>query len=286
MLSRICLLALLLAAACQPLPHPFAEFRPGPSAPALSPPDSADIVVAPVEGAPAALGEALAAALRDAEIPASTAGTGNKASDHLVSSARAEPLQGGREAVTLAWELHAAGGKLIGRGSVAGEVAADAWRKGDGAVARALAGKAVPAIAQLVQAPLPREAALSEPLLAVRPVTGAPGDGGTTLTRAMTFALSRAHVALVEKSGDKESFVLTGAVQLSPADAGKQRVKVSWVLHRPDGAEIGRVDQQNAVPAGSLDGPWGDIAFAVASAAAPSVATLIEQAKSAGSGPS
>ena len=44
------------------------------------------------------------------------------------------------------------------------------------------------------------------------------------------------------------------------------------------------IDQQNAVPAGSLDGTWGDIAFAVAGAAAPGVAALIERAKSAGTG--
>jgi hypothetical protein len=277
---------LLLAAACQPLPHPFAEDRPLPSAAVLSPPDSADIVVAPVAGAPAAIGEALAAALRDADIPASTEGAGNKASDHLLSSARAQPAAEGRARITLAWELHAADGRLLGRGSVAAEEPDAAWRKGDATSARDLIGKAVPDIARLVQETPPRAAPVAEPLLAVRAVTGAPGDGGSTLTRAMAYALNRAHVALAEKVGDTESFVLTGKVELSPPDAGKQQVKVSWILSRRDGGEVGRIDQQNAVPAGSLDGNWGDIAFAVANAAAPGVAALIQKAKGSGLGSS
>lgn len=280
------LLPLLLpAAGCQPLPHPFTADIPA-GAPSPSPPDSADIVVAPVAGAPAALGKALAAALRESEIPASTAGPGNKASDHLLSSARAAPLPGGRAAITLAWELRAADGRRLGSGSVGGEAPAEAWSRGDPGIARDLAGKAAPAIARLVQPPAPRQAVLSEPLLAVGPVTGAPGDGGSTLSRAMEYALGRAHVALAQKAGDKESFILTGEVALSPPESGRQQVKVSWILRRRDGGEIGRIDQQNAVPAGSLDGPWGDIAFAVANAAAPGVAALIDKVKTGGSGPS
>ena len=61
--------------------------------------------------------------------------------------------------------------------------------------------------------------------------------------------------------------------------AGQQRVEVSWALQRRDGREIGQVSQENAVPAGSLDGAWGDVAYAVATAAAPGVVALIERAK-------
>jgi hypothetical protein len=279
------LLLLLPLGACQPLPHPLTAEMPARNAP-LVPPDSADIVVAPVSGAPPALAAALAAALRDAEIPATTLGSGNKASDHLLASAAFRPLATGGTAVTLSWELRAANGRLPGSGSAEGEAADAAWRRGDAAAARALADQAAPAIVRLVEAPAPRAVALAEPLLEVDAVSGAPGDGGQTLSRAMAYALNRAHVPLVEKSGDKKSFVLTGKVELSPAKAGQQRVKVSWILRRPNGAELGRIDQQNDVPAGSLDGPWGDIAFAVANAAAPGVAALIEKVKSAGNGAS
>lgn len=277
---------LLLIAACQPLPHPFAEDVPPPRSPALSPRDGAGIVVAPIPGAPEQVADALAAALRDAEIPASTAGTGNKGSFRLTASAGAVAAEGSRASVALDWELRAADGRVLGHGTAAAEAPAEAWRRGDETLAHEIAGKAAPAIARLVQDDPPRAAAVAEPLLAVRAVIGAPGDGGPALTRAMDYALRRVHVALAEKAGDKESFVLTGKVALSPAEAGRQQVTVSWALLRPDGGEIGHVDQQNAVPAGSLDGPWGDIAFAVASAAAPGVAALIEKAKAVADGAS
>ena len=43
---------LLLLAACQPLPQPFAEDRPPPGAPILTPKDGAGIEVRPVAGTP------------------------------------------------------------------------------------------------------------------------------------------------------------------------------------------------------------------------------------------
>lgn len=273
---------LLLMAACQPLPHPFAGDVPPPRSPVLSPRDSAGVVITPVAGAPV-LAEAIAAALRDAEIPASTAGDGNKGSYRLFAATSEQPLAGGRSSVILAWELHTADGKRVGQGTADADAPGDALRRGDEETARNVAGKAAPAIAKLMQDEPPKAAAVDEPLLAVRAVTGAPGDGGRALTRAMDFALRRFHVAMAEKAEDKEAFVLTGKVELSPPAAGRQQVKVRWALLRPDGRELGQISQENAVAAGSLDGPWGEVAYAVANAAAPGVAQLIQQAKAAGS---
>jgi len=281
-------LILALVTACQPLPHPFAGDVPPPSAPILSPPDSAGIIVAPVAGAPAPiageLAEAMASALRDAEIPASTAGSGNKGSYRLFATAREQPADGGSMTIAIDWELHAASGRTLGHVAATADEPSDTWRSGEPATARDIAGKAAPAIAKLVQEPPPAEAEVAEPLVAILPVIGAPGDGGRSLARAMGNALRRAHVALVDRPSDREAFVLAGRVELSPVDAGKQQVKVSWELLRPDGKAIGTIDQQNAVPAGSLDGAWGDIAYAVASAAAPGVTALIERAKASGTG--
>jgi hypothetical protein len=254
------LLALFfLLAACQPLPHPFADDRPDPSL--LAPRDSAGVVVDAPAGMSPALAEQLAAALRGREIPASTQSRNKSSFELRLSPGQAPPGSDGVD-----WELRAADGHTLGRGSAAG---------GD---APSIAAAAAPEIARLLQDEPPAMAGSSEPAVALRPVTGAPGDGGRTLTRAMDYALRQAHVALAERPG-AESFVLTGTVALSPADGGRQQVKVHWALLRADGREIGRIDQENAVPAGSLDGPWGDVAYAVASAAAPGVAALIARAK-------
>jgi hypothetical protein len=252
--------ALLLLAACQPLPHPFADDRPDSSL--LAPRDSAGVVVEPVAGSRSPeIAETLAAALRDREIPASTQGR-NKLSFELRLASGHAPDGGDG----LDWELRAADGHSLGRGSAAGPDA------------RSIAAAAAPDIARLLQDEPPVMTGSSEPAVALRAVTGAPGDGGRALTRAMDYALRQAHVVLAEQPG-AESFVLAGTVALSPPAGGRQQVKVHWALLKPDGREIGRVDQENAVPAGSLDGTWGDIAYAVASAAAPGVAALITRAK-------
>ena len=261
---------LLLLAACQSLPHPFAGDRPPPDSPLLSPRDSAGVLVLPAAGAPAPLAaqlaEAMAAALRDREIPASTQGR-NKGSYELLAVARDEPIASGSSVPVVDWELRAADGRSLGHVSAEGDAADTA--------------AAAPGIARLLQDEPPAMAA--DRTIALRPVTGAPGDGGRALTRAMDDALRRAHVALAERPGE-ESLVLTGTVALSPPAAGQQQVKVHWALLDADGREIGRVDQENAVPAGSLDGAWGDVAYAVANAAAPGVAALVERAKAAESG--
>ena len=46
-------------------------------------------------------------------------------------------------------------------------------------------------------------------------------------------------------------------------------------MRRADGSEIGTVAQENDVPAGLLDGPWGDVAYTVALAAQDGIMQLI-----------
>lgn len=258
---------LFLLAACQPLPHPFAD-----DAPLQSPRDGVGILVRPVAGAPAPLAaklaETMAAALRDREIPASTQGH-NKGSYELVAAAHDEPREASGSSLVVDWELRAADGKPVGHGSASGDTTD-------------IAAAAAPGIARLIQDDPPVTAAGADAAVGLRPITGAPGDGGRALLRAMNDALRRVHVALAAQPG-QESFVLTGAVTLSSARAGQQQVKVHWALLHADGREVGQVDQQNAVPAGSLDGAWGDVAYYVANAAAPGIAALIERAKVEGS---
>jgi hypothetical protein len=276
-MRRLLPLLALPAAACQPLPHPFAGDVPPPAL--LSPRDSAGIYVAPVAGAPQPvagdLAEAMAAALRDGDIPASTHSR-NKGSYELRGAAREQTLPGDRVEVSVDWELLAADGRSLGHAPSAAEQLAGT----SDTVAPTIAAAAAPAIRKLVQDEPPAAAAHPEPAVSLRPVTGAPGDGGRSLTRAMEQALRQARVVLAKPGSGAPSFVLTGTVTLSPADSSKQqRVRIGWALLRGDGSEIGQVSQENAVPAGSLDGAWGDIAYAVATAAAPGVVALIERAK-------
>lgn len=284
-MHRCWFLALLLLAACNGVPPPIMA-RTAPTA-ALSPPDSAGIYVLPVKDAPTptatALAQAMANALQQADVPAS-ASASNRDSYRLQPVATAVPGAGSTETIKIVWELHNAAGKLVG--SAPSQVTADAgaWQRGDEKLATALAAPAAPAVAKLIQSDVPPPLGGAEPVVALRAVTGAPGDGDRSLTRAMGAALGRAHLILAATPADKEDFVVTGTVEVAAADGKKQEVKVTWVLLRPDGSEVGRVKQENAVPAGSLDGAWGEIAFAVTDAAAPGVRRLIEEVGLTGAG--
>jgi hypothetical protein len=119
--------------------------------------------------------------------------------------------------------------------------------------------------------------------VAIVPVTGATGDGGNSLSLAIAAALHRAGVPLQEKPGDQPSFLLTGKVAISAASAGHQNVKIVWALKRADGKDVGQVSQENAVPAGSLNGKWGDTAYDVALAAVSGIVELLQRAQQTGS---
>jgi hypothetical protein len=265
--ARFFLFVMALIAACQPVPRPFADDQPPPNSPILTPPDSAGIFVLPVEGEPTAA-EAMAEALREADVPASATAQ-NRRSYRLSGTMSGED---GRAAVH--WILRDAQGATIGEASAA--VGAGAPNRIDG-----LARRAATQIAKLVQSTAPPPRPIEKPLLAFHGVLGAPGDGNRALTRAMGETLHRAQVPVAEKPTDLATFILSGSVNLDPPEGGKQQVHVVWAVTRPDGKPLGQVKQDNAVPAGSLDRNWGDVAYLVTTAAGDGITAILERAKQA-----
>jgi hypothetical protein len=275
-------LALLLGlAGCQPLPQPFAEDAPPSDAPIMTLKDSAGIVVQPVAGGPVPLAEAMADALRSADVPASTQNS-NRGSYVLAGSAEERPLAGERARITLPWALRGPDGSDAGTYDQVTESNVARWRGGDATLLKELVGAAAPAIAEMLQ----EEGAIgvdAEQRVAVPPVTGAPGDGTRSLARAMELALRQASISVIE--GDAPAgkhFSVAGKVAMAPAAEGKQKVTVSWTLLDPDGGQIGQVNQENAVAAGSLNGRWGDVAYAVAKSAADGIVALLDHLKKTG----
>ena len=61
---------------------------------------------------------------------------------------------------------------------------------------------------------------------------------------------------------------------LAAAGWWKQNVRIDWVVLDPSGQRVGTVSQNNNVPKGSLDGPWGAIADTAAGAAADGIVKL------------
>jgi len=281
-MRRLAFALLLCTAACQPVPRPFSDDRPPPQSGLLRPPDSVGVLVMPVAGAPSPaahdLAEAMAAALREADVPASTEAR-NRGSYRLFGTASVTQETAGYLAITVDWELRNPAGATIGRQVAAMAKPSAVWRKGGPEAVAELARLPAPQLAKLVEGDAPLPKAGTDPVIAVHAIAGAPGDGALALARAMGDALRRANLALAETPQDKANFILDGRVELSPPAAGKQQVKISWALKRPDGDAVGEVNQENAIPAGSLDGAWGDVAYIVANAAAPGISALIEQVK-------
>ncbi len=59
-----------------------------------------------------------------------------------------------------------------------------------------------------------------------------------------------------------------------PAAASKASASIGRSLD-PSGKKLGTVSQQNTIPRGSLNGPWGAIADAAAGAAATGIIKLL-----------
>jgi len=107
-------------------------------------------------------------------------------------------------------------------------------------------------------------------------VTGAPGDGSTTLRTALQRELSRSGVALTD-TPSAEVYRVEGKVTMGAGNAGKQPITIDWSVTDPSGKKLGTVSQKNEVPQGSLDGSWGKTADAAAAAAAQGIVKLLPQ---------
>jgi len=273
-------LALLLAA-CQPLPHPFADDVPKPGSPMLSLRDTATVAIAPIQGGPRATAEKLAPAMAEAlqkrDIAASNRTT-SIASYQLDGRVQAMPPSGDKAAIVVLWDLRNPAGKSLGERAERIEAAADDWRQGkDDAVAH-LAAASADQIAAMLQEKAPVEAAEhGETRLSIGGVEGAPGDGGTALASAITTLLKKQDLAIVSDPGAKADVQLDAVVTVDKPKGGQQHVKIVWRVRRRDGSEIGTVGQENDVPAGLLDGPWGDVAYTVAVAAQDGIMQLISR---------
>jgi hypothetical protein len=112
----------------------------------------------------------------------------------------------------------------------------------------------------------------------VPPVTGAPGDGAVSLTRALQSELTKSGVSLAN-AASTSTYRVEGVVQVGQPDGGKQSVQIDWNVRDPQGKRLGTVTQKNEIPEGSLDGQWGRVADAAAAAAAQGIVKLLPQSR-------
>jgi hypothetical protein len=164
-------------------------------------------------------------------------------------------------------------------GKTASQLAANVPRGGRSASAVAAAPADTPqATASATPAPAtPTAAPVASPKSAgvlVQAVSGAPGDGQRSLTVALKKRLYAGGVKLANGPA-LNVYTIKGSVKLVDASGGKQSIRIDWQVLDPSGRKLGTVSQQNTIPKGSLNGPWGAIADAAAGAAADGIIKLL-----------
>ncbi|MFQ5954098.1 MAG: hypothetical protein ACE5JZ_03440 [Kiloniellales bacterium] len=268
---------LLLSAACSDVPRPFAHQGPADNA-LLRLQDSAGVVVAAPGGAPpetaARLADELSKALAAANVPASVGG-GNLQSYLLTSRATVRPSGAGREEIMIDWALIDGGGTPVGEFAQRYKAPNGSWRVAAAKVVQAIARQAAPHIARLIQDDSALEA--PPPRVFVAEVSGAPGDGNTALRRGLEARLAGHVVHLAEQGGGENTFTVEGTVVVAEPQGDTQDVRISWRVLDAAGQERGTVDQANTVAAGSLDGEWGAVAFAVTDAAVGGILAIVDE---------
>lgn len=280
---RGALAGLLGLASCGDLPQPF-RGQPGELAARLARPPAYRLAVPVPEnslqepGLAAAYAEALAEALLAQAVPA-VAGAPLPL-DWVVEVTATRHAAG----IQPRYVLRDADGAVLGE--VGGRMMASRdWQGGDPSGLQRAAAEGAVTVASLVarvdalrRTGDERAAGAAPRVVLLRPVRGAPGDGNRSLTARMAERLAAIGYQ-VQDQAEGAGYAVEGAVEVAPARRGLQRVEIVWIISRRDGNDLGRVLQLNEVPAGSLDGLWGDVAFVVAQEAAGGVRDVIANAE-------
>jgi hypothetical protein len=276
---------------------------------------STKIAIAPIIGAPpeiaAQMTDALVVAGKDRKL--TLLPSGGKATftlrGYLIASSE---KQGAK--ISYIWDVTDAQGGRVARVSgdeiIAKRAGSDPWSVVDAAAIRSIAGKttsqiaasmpkgrsSTPVVAAASSSGSSSTSAISPPAASttttttaaspsrapapksagvlVQPVTGAPGDGQRSLTIALKKRLYAGGVKLANGTA-VNVYMVKGIVKLSDTSGGKQSIRIDWQVLDPTGKKLGTVSQQNTIPRGSLNGPWGAIADAAAGAAADGIIKLL-----------
>jgi hypothetical protein len=267
----VALFAVALLAACGNLPRPFAPDDKKEGNPLLMLPDRAGVVVRPVEGLPpddaTLLSTQLIDQLQKQNVPAMT-GRGNATSYVLDGMLRPSP----DGSASVVFQL------VDPRGVIAANhVATLPARTGEAGLTRVAQETAV-ALADHLQPNPANGAPVPLRKVVIGQVTGAPGgdSGNRALTRALTYALQRVKVPVVEQA-DADTLGISGTVKITPKPNRLRNIAFRWAVLNAEGKEIGKVDMANDVPDELVERSWAEIATAVADAAADGIADIVER---------
>jgi len=244
--------------------------------------------VLPLGGAAPALPDRgaglIAAALAEAGLPA-TAGQRTAQTRYLLGEVGVTQITSLSDLVVLSWQVYGPGGSLLARRAQEIELPHGRWRAGDPEALRRVGLEAAPLLAALAAGPEevaardegPVAVAGERPRIVVLGVTGAPGDGNRSLARAVASVLTQRGFLVVDDL-EPGGFAVDAAIERESAGDDLEKIDLAWQVAGDDGERLGQVEQSNVIPAGSLDGAWGDVAAVVAVGAVDGIVELLRKA--------
>ena len=284
----VTVLAFVALGACQPLPRPFQ-----PDDKRLNAADFSrlgtrgGIIVTPpaFDGTThgAAFARLLAAALRDNDVPAIAGPEGSDNRYLFNGQANVGNTTSRDTVVSSRWRLIDPRGTEVFDFDLDRPLSTAGWRTGDPATLALLAETvATEAARRLSSARRYLQPAIQpDRRVAVWPVAGLSNHRSQTLVRAMEAAL-RARSVSVAAQDDPNALVVTAWFTRALETSG-ELITVDWVLTRPNGREIGVVQQSNVVAIGAIDQGWPEAAPVIAGAAADGLIEMMVLGSTAGS---
>jgi hypothetical protein len=284
MLKRIfSFFVLFLLMACTQAPQPFRHGRTGEDVSGLRLRDGGLVLILPMEGTPRPLGEILSRSLADSlavrNIPSTSSMVKRpnyKVRGQVIinkKNAKSEPLG------SIYWTFSNHQDQVVHESSQLIQASRNQWDYGDQAMVDQLVEDAADKFASYLQdasetGDIAESGQDDRVFFAITKITGAPGDGKDALIKAMSLTLKQSG-ALVTKKPSAKTYLLSSEIDLLAPYEGKQRIKISWIVQDPDGNELGRAQQDNQVPEGSLNGKWGRLAFDISRAAMNGIGEVV-----------
>lgn len=270
--------ALILLAACQPPPRPFAPTDRSGAVQINPAEDAYGITLRPVSGMPPALEEAflpaLVAALVRREVPA-VVSSGRAPGALAYGAAGARSVDDDRLKVAIEWWVIGRDGRGLGRHWVSAEPLKQDWERASGRLVGRLATGSAEGIAALLR-PAPPAPVGGSPSLRVGTVVAPPGIDGEALRRAMIGALRAVGLGILPDG--RAGPLLLATVSLGQVAGGMRRLRVEWSLEHASGARIGALVQENDVVNETLVADWPAMARLIARAATGELGGLLEKA--------
>lgn len=268
--------------ACGPLPQPFTKSSSGSRTDLIQHRLPPVVAVNAINGASIPMAKLLASAVADEltkrEVIAYSGDKGS--STHVLDGWVENPEdRKSKSAPTyIEWALTKRTGELISTFKYTFKAASLDWDYGSPQIIREIGEGTASLLALQLAGPedTAEQAVAQKTGLWIRPITGTPGDGDFSLTRAIVYALGDTGMLIAKKRGDAE-FGLKAHVRIDSPKSSKQQVEIDWIVMGDDDLEIGRATQKNMVPAGTFKGRWGQVAVMIAAAAARSVRDIVNR---------